>query len=275
MLNCGLNSGSANRWQVMGQAGNWGTGRGGGKEQQQCEKGNHNLSSLRWREDNSCWVRFYEQKGLGHGFASLHPISTQLSLLLQTWMYLRHPCSLDIEQDAPLQGLDSLPHNRAPQLPTMPGFASKAQCLVFKNKVTGLVMANSLDYPAASQSREPRGAWALQSTHSPFLPLSGLLQGPAQHWLCAGAVETICHLQQHLIRGKDDIEGPTASSSSLQWITFGQSQREPELAHPSSPLLSCLSPFGMWLKGRSWARQWEKDTLRTCGIHLCLAPTAA
>lgn len=116
----------------------------------------------------SCWVRLYEQKGLECRFVSLHPISTQLPLLLQTWIYLRHLCSLDIEQNVSLQDLDSFTHNGASQLPAMPGFAPEAQCLVFKNNVTGLVMANTLSYPAASQSRQPRGTEALQSTHSPL-----------------------------------------------------------------------------------------------------------
>lgn len=104
------------------------------------------------------------------------------------------------------EDLDSFPHNEASQLQVMPGFALEAQRseTVFKNKVTGPAMANTLNYPAASQ----------QGICSPFLPLSALVQGPAQHWFCAGAIETIRHLQQHLIRSKEDIEGPIASASS-------------------------------------------------------------
>lgn len=45
------NSGSAKYLQVIGRAGDQGAGRGGGKEQQECEKGNHKPSSLRRQED--------------------------------------------------------------------------------------------------------------------------------------------------------------------------------------------------------------------------------
>lgn len=54
-------------------------------------------------------------------------------------------------------GSGLLPPNRASQLQVMPGFALEAQCseTVFKNKVTCPAMANILNYPAASQSRQP------------------------------------------------------------------------------------------------------------------------
>lgn len=111
-----------------------------------------------------------------------------------------------------LQDLDSFPHNEASQLQVMPGFALETQRseTVFKNKVTGPAMANTLDYPAASQSRCP-------AKHLLAFPPS-LCAGPCTSTalvLCrCNRNLTIHHLQEHLIRSKEDIKGPIASASS-------------------------------------------------------------